>query len=314
MPIPFILGGLALAAGGYGVKKGFDASEKNDKAERIVNNSKQDYKIAKNKTENKQSETNSHLEELGLLKVKIFTNEMKTLIEFMSKCKKGNSTYDDKKYLTESDLKKLNLAVNKSLDISSGLASGATAGALTGMGAYGAVGMFASASTGTAIGSLGGVAATNATLAWLGGGSLASGGLGMAGGTAVLGGIVAGPLIAVGGMFMDSKAEENLTEARRQEAKTDKEIEKMKLIQSGLNAIILRTDELENVLIETRNRFNNIRNKLQDNYCNDANFEVLMALGITLKKLLDIPVLDDKGQANINVTTSINETLRLGNS
>lgn len=42
------------------------------------------------------------------------------------------------------------------------------------------------ASTGTAISSLSGVAATSAKLAWLGGGSLAAGGFGVAGGTAVL--------------------------------------------------------------------------------------------------------------------------------
>jgi hypothetical protein len=39
------------------------------------------------------------------------------------------------------------------------------------------------------------VAATNATLAWFGGGALAAGGAGMAGGAAVLGGLFAIPLI-----------------------------------------------------------------------------------------------------------------------
>ncbi len=43
------------------------------------------------------------------------------------------------------------------------------------------------ASTGTAISALSGVAATNAALAWLGGGTLAAGGAGMAGGSLVLG-------------------------------------------------------------------------------------------------------------------------------
>lgn len=43
------------------------------------------------------------------------------------------------------------------------------------------------ASTGTAISALSGVAATNAALAWLGGGTLAAGGAGMAGGSLILG-------------------------------------------------------------------------------------------------------------------------------
>ena len=69
------------------------------------------------------------------------------------------------------------------------------------------------------IGALSGAAATNATLAWLGGGSLAAGGFGMAGGMAVLGGIVAGPALALGGVFLDSKAEDKLYEALEQRIK-----------------------------------------------------------------------------------------------
>jgi len=53
---------------------------------------------------------------------------------------------------------------------------------------------FGSASTGTAISSLSGKAASNAILAWFGGGSKAVGGLGMAGGNMVLPGI--GVLVA----------------------------------------------------------------------------------------------------------------------
>jgi len=60
---------------------------------------------------------------------------------------------------------------------------GATATAMGGAAALG------TASTGTAISSLSGAAAQSATLAWWGGGSLASGGLGMAGGAIALSGI-----------------------------------------------------------------------------------------------------------------------------
>ena len=89
-------------------------------------------------------------------------------------------------------------------------AKGAGAAAVTGAAAYG------TASTGTAIASLSGAAAQNATLAWWGGGSLASGGFGMSGGLAVLGGIgtVAGlaAIAATGYIFrkMD-KAERRTT-------------------------------------------------------------------------------------------------------
>lgn len=51
---------------------------------------------------------------------------------------------------------------------------------------------FGTASTGTAISTLSGAAASNAALAWLGGGTLAAGGSGVAGGTALL--ALAGPV------------------------------------------------------------------------------------------------------------------------
>ncbi|MEL4241581.1 hypothetical protein [Shewanella xiamenensis] len=72
---------------------------------------------------------------------------------------------------------------------------GGLVGGSTALGAWGLVSLIGSASTGTAISSLSGVAATNATLAWFGGGSLATGGAGMAGGFWVLGGIVAAPIV-----------------------------------------------------------------------------------------------------------------------
>ncbi|MEH3078148.1 MAG: hypothetical protein PGN11_16040 [Quadrisphaera sp.] len=75
------------------------------------------------------------------------------------------------------------------------LAGGAAAGGTAGAVAFSAVGVFATASTGTAISTLSGAAATSATLAWLGGGSIASGGGGIAAGTTVLTGIVALPVV-----------------------------------------------------------------------------------------------------------------------
>jgi hypothetical protein len=60
---------------------------------------------------------------------------------------------------------------------------------------------FGTASTGTAISSLSGVAAYNASLAWLGGGTIAAGGGGMAAGAMVLTSIpVIGGAVAIAGL------------------------------------------------------------------------------------------------------------------
>lgn len=78
---------------------------------------------------------------------------------------------------------------------------------------------FGTASTGTAISSLSGVAATNAATAWLGGGALAAGGGGMAAGTVVLttipivGGVVAASAISYGAYkYVKGKKKRNLTQ------------------------------------------------------------------------------------------------------
>lgn len=75
------------------------------------------------------------------------------------------------------------------------LIQGTAIGGLAAVGSWTLVSMFGSASTGTAIASLSGVAAHNSILAWFGGGALAAGGGGMAAGTVALGAIVALPIV-----------------------------------------------------------------------------------------------------------------------
>lgn len=86
------------------------------------------------------------------------------------------------------------------------------------------------ASTGTAIASLSGIAATNATLAALGGGALAAGGGGMALGTTILGATTLGVGILVGGIIFNvtgSKLSDKADEAFAQMKKAEREINKI---------------------------------------------------------------------------------------
>lgn len=79
---------------------------------------------------------------------------------------------------------------------------GAAVGALTSVTAMSLVSTFATASTGTAISTLSGAAATNATLAWFGGGAIAAGGGGTALGATILSGGTAIVVIAAGAGIM----------------------------------------------------------------------------------------------------------------
>ena len=69
MPLPFILGGLALAAAGYGAKKTYDAYEDNSTAEYNNEKAKKIYDEAQSELNEKRINTNTKLEELGALKL-----------------------------------------------------------------------------------------------------------------------------------------------------------------------------------------------------------------------------------------------------
>ncbi len=132
--------------------------------------------------------------------------------------------------------------------LAGGALSAATAGTTASAATVGLVGLFASASTGTAIGSLGGAAAQSATLAWLGGGSLASGGGGMALGSTVLGGIVVAPALFVGGVVLATQGQKAKSQAREHERKVAVACAELGALRDFLERAETRVDELESIL------------------------------------------------------------------
>ncbi len=108
---------------------------------------------------------------------------------------------------------------------------------LAAYGAYTGVGMLASTAGGVAIAELSGIAATNVTLAWLGGGALSVGGFGMVGGMAVLGGLVAGPALAILGAMSADEMEEKLEKARAYHSQVEKAVKKADVIINQFQAI-----------------------------------------------------------------------------
>lgn len=246
MPIPLILGAAAVAAGLFGLKEHYDASENNSMAESLISNAQYDYDNAKNSLEVQRDSTSSQLDTLGETKIKAWSENIGNFLEVFNKFKnvtiKGEAHIDsnllkDADFTGTANLKDMQVAAMKATEILTAGAGSIGAGALAGVAAYGGTMMLATATTGTAISALSGVAATNATLAWLGGGSLAAGGLGVAGGTCVLGGIVAGPILALSGLISASKAEENLAQAEETAAKARDAIEKMETMRSFLGSV-----------------------------------------------------------------------------
>lgn len=123
-----------------------------------------------------------------------------------------------------------------------GIGAGTIAGGSLAVGSWALVGALGSASTGAAISGLSGVAATNATLAWFGGGAVAAGGAGVSDGMAMLGGIVAVPLIAIASYSTHKKA----GEIQEEKVKLDKVIVEQKSHLETLPEVLNMTHEKKN--------------------------------------------------------------------
>ncbi|MBL1287059.1 helix-turn-helix domain-containing protein [Streptomyces sp. For3] len=120
-----------------------------------------------------------------------------------------------------------------------GGAAGVAVGGAAAYGAFTAAALFGTASTGAAISTLYGVAATNATLALLGGGTLAAGGAGMAGGILLLTGMVAAPAAALAGAgFYVLRQRRNKKEEERLRTEVEAAEEALDQSQQGFDAMI----------------------------------------------------------------------------
>lgn len=169
-----------------------------------------EYNHLYSEMEKKKEELNSTLEILVKKKIEAIKSLKKIAENFKEKDR--DSIQEE---INDSETKQYFYDVDETIsaaDIAMNTGKGVSAGIGTAVGTWALISTYGAASTGTAIASLSGAAATNATLAWLGGGSLAAGGGGIAAGSAVLGGIVAIPALAITGLFSHLKANKKIKE------------------------------------------------------------------------------------------------------
>jgi hypothetical protein len=219
--IPIVVGAAMAASAIYGLYKGGKAVS--DHKDANVANADASQLISRGTSllDDQRKKTNAVLEDYGARKLRSFNGPIKDFVEAFGQLKNVESLRSPElERLVDGDFSVVSLEglrrdyqllMESGLGVGAGLGSGAALA----FGAYNGTFLLASASTGTAISTLSGAAATNATLAWLGGGALSAGGFGMAGGTMVLGGLVAGPALAVFGFVVGAKAEATLANAKR---------------------------------------------------------------------------------------------------
>lgn len=183
------------------------------------------------------------------------------------------------------------------------IAKAATAGAATYTMVPVAVATYGSASTGTTIASLSGAAAQRATMAWLGGGSLAAGGGGMALGATALNVVTIGPTVLVGGLVLNGKGEKALTEARRYRADVERSVGEQHTLRSRLQLIDRRADELDSLLGDLTDRGATALDELEKHDPFDPNehaepFRRALAYAIAVRDVVSTPIMDADGEVD----------------
>lgn len=303
----------AATTGSIGLKQAVDAVNNHSNAKKIVVKASEKYEQSVNKLEIKREEVSSLLEKVGELKINILKNSVNDFLTTFEKIK--NVEIRDSSGLRElydinidkieiSEIKKMS---NMAINLTEGAAAGAFAGSMIAFGAYSAAMGLASASTGTAISTLSGVAATNATLAFFGGGSIASGGLGMAVGQTVLGSIAVGPGLLAMGLILSAKSQQEIDKALTNKDQLDAAVSEMESAISMVIAIRRRAAMLYNLLVRLDSRLLALTWQMQDivenegydyrMYQQESKNIIIMAYTTlcSVKAVLDTPLLMEDG-------------------
>lgn len=235
MPIPLILGALAAGAGLIGAAGVIDGIDKTSKAKSKVSCAEDRHKYNQKRLERKSAETFEIMD--GLAKKELET--FKTFKRFSDLFEKIHNKPEFQYYsktgatiprYTKQDIKEVYIGAESLLSGLVGAALGTAGGYAAAGVATSAVIAFGTAGTGAAISGLKGAALTNATLAYLGGGTLAAGGGGIALGSTILTGATLGVGLLVGGIIFSMSADstyEKANEVWNDMLKAEKEMDKI---------------------------------------------------------------------------------------
>lgn len=304
--IPLIFGAAAIGTAAYGLFKGAEGTSDILSAKERGESAQATYQTSLDCLELDRNKTNEIVEEYGHLQLIIASTTVRRFIDFIERTGR-KATQSEQEFLESFDISTQQInqyrafAINAESTLSGVVMAGAAAGA-----AYsGAMGLATSvgvASTGAAISGLSGAAATNATLAWLGGGALSAGGGGMALGSLVLGGITIGPALAIGGFVLAGQGEEALTKIRQYEAEVNIAVEKIQGLHDVLRLVRNRLLELEELLQELNYRSQTLLDELESRIFNpQQDAELFQKTALLIKALVEImkvPLLGTNGELN----------------
>ncbi|WP_134705649.1 chemotaxis protein [Rahnella sp. CJA17(1/100)] len=257
MAIPLIILGAAAIATAVGGKKAYKGYQDKSEANEILEGAKNRYDSRKKAFDIVNDDASSKLERLGKKELRIGEEfrEFDTIAkELLAKMEQDGHT-QLRLEIPQHRLNKIEKLAISATEYLGTVVGAGTSGAAAGFAVYSGVVAFAAASTGTPIAALSGAAAYNATMAAIGGGSLAAGGWGMAGGAMVLGGAVVAPILMIAGWAYAAHAEKALENAQDVARQVRSAVDKMNLAESHLKVVNKYVDSIYTSLSQLHTLF-----------------------------------------------------------
>ncbi|RVZ42849.1 sortase [Helicobacter pylori] len=214
MPLPFILAGVAIAAAGYGVKKGIDALDADCEADEFIKKAESLKEDAKRKVDNAQSSRNQALVRLGKKKLHILSHTASNFLDHFYRLERLRITIGTK----DTDMQDLRKQISDVRNLLNQL----NTNGIDGDSAFGVI---------AGCGSLG--ASSFATGAILGGGLAASGLAGMA----VVGGLLAAPALAIFAAISADEMEKKLDDAKAYCSQVEVAVKKVDVMIDDLRSV-----------------------------------------------------------------------------
>lgn len=311
--IPLVLIGTGVATGGAGVLNGAAGARKLKRAKQRAATAQAEYDTSLQATNLAVAKTNERVRRYGDQQAAA-TTVIERMVAFLRRNQQRvdegeRSVLEGLDAEQEQALTGFARLLGNPVDLMAGTAKAGLTGAAAFAGIPAAATAVGSASTGTALSSLAGAAGHNATMAFLGGGSLASGGGGMALGATALNFVTVGPTLLVTGLVLNGQGEKALTKAEEFSAHVDVALANQTTFRSVLSTIERRVDELEDVLLELGQRASAALDRLEavDFNANEHGDDLRKAMQLTLavRDVVTTPVLDEDGTLNGETTRII---------